>query len=72
MATKTLKPSPKKIVQLDVQTKITDALLQESMKIVMVSYKKYGADDKAAKGTDMVTDLRKEMRDKFGRKSKKA
>lgn len=66
LATKTVKPSTKRMIKLDL-SKVNDDLLKEALKIVHVSYSKHGADDKAGKGSDMVADLRKQMREKFGR-----
>lgn len=66
LAAKALKPSPSRMIKLDL-SKVTDDLLKEALKIVQVSYNKHGADDKAAKGSDMVADLKKQMREKFGR-----
>ena len=71
LATKTLKPRPQRIVQLGIKFKVTDDLLRKATQLVKASYQKHGADDKAAKGTDMVTELKKEMREKFGRRIKK-
>jgi hypothetical protein len=66
LATKTLKPRPLRIEKLDLN-KVTNELLGESTKIVMASYHKHGADDKAAKGAAMTAELKKQMRDEFGR-----
>jgi len=69
---KTLKPRSQRLAQLNIQSKLTDAVLQEARTLVINSYKKYGGDDKAAKGADMVVDLKRKMRERFGRKSKKS
>ncbi len=70
LATKTLKPRPLRMAQLDMN-KVSNDLLMESMRIVKASYRKHGADDKAAKGPEMVVELKKQMRKKFGRQHKK-
>jgi hypothetical protein len=70
LSMKTVKPKPQRIARFDVKSRITDALLRQAAQLVAVSYKKNGENDKAAKGTDMVNDLKAEMRNKFGRKPK--
>jgi len=72
LSMKTLKPRSQRLAQLNIQSKLTDAVLQEARTLVINSYKKYGGDDKAAKGADMVVDLKRKMRERFGRKSKKS
>lgn len=69
LSLKTLRPRPHRLAQLDMKSKLTDTLLKDSVRLVLNSYQKYGADDKAAKGADMVMDLKAKMREKFGRKS---
>jgi hypothetical protein len=71
LSLKTLKPRPHRLAQLDVKSKVTDSLLKDAVRLVMTSYQKYGADDKAAKGADLVLDLKAKMSEKFGRKSHK-
>jgi AIPR protein len=67
LATRTLRPRPQRIAGLDSKAKVTDALLREAMQMVKTSYKKHGASDRAAKGTEMLADLKKQVRDKFNR-----
>jgi AIPR protein len=71
LSMKSIKPRPQRLAQLDIQSRVTNDLLKEAARLVINTYKKYGADDKAAKGADMVVDLKKKMRERFGRKSKK-
>lgn len=71
LSMKTIKPRPQRLAQLDIKSKVTDEVLREGVRLVMNSYKKYGGDDKAAKGADMVVDLKRKMRERFGRKPKK-
>jgi hypothetical protein len=71
MVLKTAKPRSARISTIDTEKQITDDLLHKSLKIVIGTYQRHGANDKAAKGTDMPADIKKQKRDLFGRKSKK-
>jgi hypothetical protein len=71
LALKTLKPRPQRLAQLDVELKLTEEILKEATRLVTTSYRKFGGDDKAAKGPDMVVDLKRKMRERFGRKAKR-
>jgi hypothetical protein len=67
---KTARPKQQRIAKLGLKLKVTDTLLREAKQLVLVSYAKYGANDRAAKGTEMVNELKIEMRNRFGRKPK--
>ena len=50
---------------------VSYGLLDEALKIVKGIYTKHGTDDKAAKGTEMVKDLKAELKTRFSKKPKK-
>lgn len=70
LALRTPKPRHDKIATLDVDKKLDEGLLKEALDFVRPIYDKHGADDKAAKGTEMVSEIKAELRKRFGRKTK--
>jgi len=70
LAMKATRPSPRRLSQFDINGKLPESVLREALKIVTATYNKHGADDKAAKGTAMVTELKTEIRGRFARKSR--
>lgn len=64
--------TPVPLSSIDVE-QIPDDTLKEALSMVSHIYEKFGATDKAAKGTDMVTELKAALKAKFpsAEKSKK-
>ncbi len=62
LALRTPKPRHDKIATLDVDKKLDEGLLKEALDFVRPIYDKHGADDKAAKGTEMVSEIKAELR----------
>jgi len=71
MALKTAKPRSARITTLDTGKLITEDLLRKSWLLTKSEYHKQGGNDKAAKGTEMLAALKKQLKEKFGRKTKK-
>jgi hypothetical protein len=60
IATESVKPSREKLAQLD-EAAITDSLLSKGFQWLSQNYKKFGGDDKAAKGPLLADALRKHL-----------
>jgi len=70
IALRTSKPrDTKKIGKLKIDS-IGDEIFQKSLDIVRPIYKKYGENDKAAKGTEMIDDLKEELKARYDVKRK--
>jgi hypothetical protein len=71
MALKTAKPRSPRITALDIEKLITEDLLRKSWILTKDEYQKQGGNDKVAKGTELLAALKKQMKEKFGRKIRK-
>jgi hypothetical protein len=69
LALRTPKARHERVAALDVDKKFHEDLLRESLKFVKPIYNRHGADDRAAKGTEMLLEIKTELRKKFGRKT---
>jgi hypothetical protein len=58
-----------KLQDVDV-SKVNDDVFQEAHSIVSPIYAEHGADDKAAKGVEMLADLKAGLNARFGRKKR--
>jgi len=70
LITKSRKPSPKRLAEIDVST-IDKELFSEALSIVRPLYELLGATNKAAKSAQMVEQVKKEMELRFPKKGKK-
>jgi hypothetical protein len=68
-ALRTQKARHERVAGLHVDKKFDEPLLREALKFVLPIYKAHGANDRAAKGTVMLQEIKDELRTKFGRKS---
>lgn len=67
---KRIKGKGVKLHEIDV-TSVADDSFRDALAIVRPIYEKHGASDKAAKGVDLLADLRVELAARFSRKAKK-
>lgn len=71
LATRSAAPQPKTLAKKLTAKPVDDVLLKEAVDIVRPLYERFGADDKAAKGSDLVKLVKAEIEAKFPRRSKK-
>jgi AIPR protein len=70
LALKSIKPKRTTIASMDIAL-LTDDLLKDSHEKVLFHYKNLGGDDKVAKGTQLLAELRSELVTQFGGTKKK-
>jgi hypothetical protein len=70
IALKVAKPKPDTIATLESKKLINDDLFRKAAALAEQVYDENGANDKAAKGTEMLASLKRELRTLFHKKRK--